>query len=250
MTRGPTRCAPLMDVLPWTAFTRLVDRQKGDRSVKRLAWTEPFRVRACAPRTSRERLRDFEVCLSAQAAKRYHLGFRHEITRATRAEANKTRAWHIHAELTQGLIVQARPLSLGDRGGLEGEPTTSALDSTASARCRSRVPEALFRPTQPAVTMSTRLDRRGKPPRFIHSADGMLGPGPVLNVLGGGRLGRSMACLAARAASAHAPRIAGRGTCSSSGSNSICVARSSTATRRKRCHRHAGSPCQARSSSP
>ena len=185
MTRGPTLCAPLMDVLPWTAFTRLVDRQGGDRSVKRLAWTEPFRVMACAPRTSRERLRDFEVCLSAQAAKRYHLGFRHEITRATLAEANKTRAWHIHAELAQGLIVQARTLSLGDRCGLEGESTTYALDSTTSDRCRSRVPWALFRPTQPAVTMPTRLDLRGKTPRFIHIADGTLGPGPVLDVLGG-----------------------------------------------------------------
>ena len=181
-----------------------------------------------------------------------------------------------------------------------------------------------------------RLDRRGKPPRFIHSADGMLGPGPVLNVLGGkagaiygmdrgyldcarllsvghqphaffvtrvksnlqlwrvysasGDRGTSSLCdqtvaltgptgrtdypehlrrsrfqdpeagttrvfrttnfTVPAAPSAHAPRVAGRGTCSSSGSNSICVARSSTATRRKRCHRHAGSPCQARSSSP
>ncbi len=183
MNSGPILCAPLLDVLPWTTFTRIVERQGGDRSVQRRACTEPFRVMACAPRTDRERLRDIEACLSAQAATRDHLGFRHEITRATLAEANETREWRISAELAQGLIVPARTLYLGARCGLGLKHTPYALNSTTIDLCRSRFPWALFRTTQSAVKRPTRLDLRGTIPRFIHIADGTLGDVTVLDVL-------------------------------------------------------------------
>ena len=41
--------------------------------------------------TYSENLRDIEVCLSAQSAKRYHMGFRQEIKRSTLADANEAR---------------------------------------------------------------------------------------------------------------------------------------------------------------
>ena len=43
---GKTLFAQLMDCLPWTTFTRIVDRHGGDRYVKPLACTEQFRVMA------------------------------------------------------------------------------------------------------------------------------------------------------------------------------------------------------------
>ena len=49
---------------------------------------EQFRVMAFAQLTYRESLRDIEVCLSAQSAKLYHMGFRQEIKRSTLADAN------------------------------------------------------------------------------------------------------------------------------------------------------------------
>ena len=110
MNTGKTLFAQLMDFLPWTTFARLVDRHGGDRYAKSFACTEQFRVMAFAQLTYRESLRDIEVCLSAQAAKLYHMGFRHEIKRSTLADANETRDWRIHAEFAQGLIVQARKL--------------------------------------------------------------------------------------------------------------------------------------------
>src|SRR5450756_1920842 len=72
MNTGKTLFAQLMDFLPWTTFTRIVERQGGDRYVKSLACTEQFRVMAFAQLTYRESLRDIEACLSAQAAKLYH----------------------------------------------------------------------------------------------------------------------------------------------------------------------------------
>ena len=180
MNTGKTLFAQLMDFLPWTTFTRIVERRGGDRYVKSLACTEQFRVMAFAQLTYRESLRDIEVCLSAQAAKLYHMGFRHEINRSTLADANETRD---HAEFAQGLIAQARKLYAGDSFGIELENTTYALDSTTIDLCLSLFPWALFRTTKSAVKMHTLLDLRGNIPSFIHISDGKLGDVNVLDVL-------------------------------------------------------------------
>ena len=183
MNTGKTLFAQLMDFLPWTTFARLVDRHGGDRYAKSFACTEQFRVMAFAQLTYRESLRDIEVCLSAQAAKLYHMGFRHEIKRSTLADANETRDWRIHAEFAQGLIVQARKLYLGDSFGIELENTAYALDSTTIDLCLSLFPWALFRTTKSAVKMHTLLDLRGNIPSFIHISDGKMGDVKVLDIL-------------------------------------------------------------------
>src|SRR5574337_1444783 len=67
MNTGKTLFAQLMDFLPWTTFTRLVNRYGGDRYVKSLTCAEQFRVMAFAQLTYRESLRDIEVCLAAQS---------------------------------------------------------------------------------------------------------------------------------------------------------------------------------------
>ena len=95
MNISKTLFAHLMDFLPWTTFNRIVERHGGDYYVKSLVCTEQFRVMAFAQLTYRESLRDIEVCLSAQAAKLYHMGCRHEIKRATLADANEKRDWRI-----------------------------------------------------------------------------------------------------------------------------------------------------------
>ena len=48
MNTGKTLFAQLMDYLPWSTFTRIVERYGGDRYVKLLACTEQFRVMAFA----------------------------------------------------------------------------------------------------------------------------------------------------------------------------------------------------------
>jgi hypothetical protein len=183
MNIGKTLFAQLMDFLPWKTFHRIVDRCEGDRYVKSMTCAEQFRVMAFAQLTYRESLRDIEVCLSAQVAKRYHMGFRHQIKRSTLADANEARDWRIHAEFAQRLIGQARKLYAGDSFGIELVNTTYALDSTTIDLCLSLFPWALFQKTKSAVKMHTLLDLRGNIPSFIHISDGKLGDVSVLDIL-------------------------------------------------------------------
>jgi hypothetical protein len=183
MNTGKMLFAQLMDFLPWTTFTRLVDHYGGDRYAKSFACTELFRVMAFAQLTYRESLRDIEVCLSAQAAKLYHMGFRHVIKRSTLADANETRDWRIYAEFAQYLIAQARSLYAGDSFGIELENVAYALDSTTIDLCLSLFPWALFRTTKSAVKMHTLLDLRGNIPSFIYISDGKLGDVKVIDIL-------------------------------------------------------------------
>ena len=183
MNLGKTLFAQLMDFLPWKTFHRIVDRHDGDRYVKSMTCAEQFRVMAFAQLTYRESLRDIEVCLSAQSAKRYHMGFRQEIKRSTLADANETRDWRIHAAFAEHLIAQARKLYVGDSLGCELENTAYALDSTTIDLCLSVFPWAPFRTTKAAVKMHTLLDLRGNIPTFIHLSDGKLHDVNVLDVL-------------------------------------------------------------------
>jgi hypothetical protein len=180
---GKTLFAQIMDFLPWKTFHRIIDRHDGDRYVKSMTCADQFRVLAFAQLTYRESLRDIEVSLSAQAAKLYHMGFRHEIKRSTLADANESRDWRVHAEFAQCLIAQARKLYIGDSFGIELENTAYALDSTTIDLCLSLFPWALFRTTKSAVKMHTLLDLRGNIPSFIHISDGKLGDVKVLDIL-------------------------------------------------------------------
>ncbi|MBU1665651.1 MAG: IS4 family transposase [Gammaproteobacteria bacterium] len=164
----------LMDFLPWTTFGRYVARYGGDKRVRTLSCAEQFRVMAFAQLTYRESLRDIETCLSAQAAKLYHMGFREPVRRSTLADADESRDWRIWADFAQRLITQARALYASEDLGLELTNTVYALDSTTIDLCLSLFPWAHFRSTKAAVKMHTLLDLRGSIPSFIHVSDGKL----------------------------------------------------------------------------
>ena len=183
MYTGKTLFAQLMDFLPWTIFARIVERYGGDRYVKSLRCTEHFRVMAFAQLTYRESLRDIEACLSAQASKLYHMGFREPIRRSTLSDANEARDWRIYADFAQVLIRQARQLYAADSFGVELADTVYALDSTTIDLCLSVFPWALFRATKAAVKMHTLLDLRGAIPSFLHISDGKLHDVNVLDLL-------------------------------------------------------------------
>ena len=128
MHTGKTLFAQLMDLLPWTTFARIVERYGGDRYVKSLRCAEHFRVMAFAQLTYRESLRDIEACLSAQASKLYHMGFRAPIWRATLSDANEARDWRMYADFAQVLIRQARKLYAAESLGVELSETVYALE--------------------------------------------------------------------------------------------------------------------------
>jgi Domain of unknown function (DUF4372)/Transposase DDE domain len=183
MNVGKTLFAQLMDFLPWSTFARSVERYGGDYRARPLTCAEQYRAMAFAQLTFRESLRDIETCLSAQASKRYHMGFRNPVRRSTLADANETRDWRIYAEFAQRLIAQARRLYAGDSFGVDLDNTVYALDSTTIDLCLSVFPWAHFRRTKAAVKMHTLLDLRGCIPSFIHISEGKLHDVNVLDLL-------------------------------------------------------------------
>ena len=183
MYHGKTLFAQLMDFLPWTTFTRLVSRYRGDHRVRTLSCAEQFRCMAFAQLTYRESLRDIEACLLAQTAKLYRMGFRKPVSRATLADANERRDWRIHADFAQRLIAQARKLYGAESLGLELSNTVYALDATTIDLCLSVFPWATFRSTKAAIKLHTLLDLRGAIPSFIHISDGKLHDVKVLDLL-------------------------------------------------------------------
>ena len=183
MNTGKTLFAQLMDFLPWTTFTRIVDRYGGDHRVRTLSCAEQYRSMAFAQLTYRESLRDIETCLSVHASKLYHMGFRQPVRRSTLADANERRDWRIHAALAQRLNTQARTLYVDEELGLDLTNTVYALDSTTIALCLSVFPWAHFRTTKAAVKMHTLLDLRGNIPSFIHISDGKLHDVHALDML-------------------------------------------------------------------
>jgi hypothetical protein len=174
MNNGKILFAQLMDFLPWSTFTRLVTRYGGDHGVRTLSCAEQFRAMAFAQLTYRESLRDIEACLSAQASKLYHMGFRERVRRSTLADANEARDWRIYAEFAQRLIAQARKLYANESLGIELTNTVYALDATTIDLCLSVFPWAHFRSAKAAVKMHTLLDLRGNIPTFIHISDGKM----------------------------------------------------------------------------
>ena len=180
---GKTLFAQVMDFLPWKTFHRIVSRYGGDHRVRTLTCAEQLRCMAFAQLTYRESLRDIEACLSAQAAKLYHMGFRQPVSRSTLADANESRDWRMYAEFAQRLIVQAKTLYAGDALGVELSSTVYALDATTIDLCLSVFPWAHFRSTKAAIRLHTLLDLRGSIPSFIHISDGKLHEVNVLDLL-------------------------------------------------------------------
>ena len=183
MYAGRTLFAQVMDFLPWTTCERLVHRYRGDHRARVLRSAEQFRVMAFAQLTYRESLHDIETCLSAQARKLHHMGFREPVRRATLADANELRNWRIYAEFAQRLIIRARKLYLHDSFGVELDHTVYALDATTIDLCLSMFPWAAFRSTKAAVKLHTLMDLRGAIPSFIHISDGKMHDVNVLDLL-------------------------------------------------------------------
>jgi hypothetical protein len=180
---GKTLFAQVMEFVPWTSFTRIVHRYRGNAGVRTLSCAEQFRAMAFAQLTWRESLRDIEVSLSANPSKLYAMGFRSPIKRSTLADANESRNWRIWFDLATVLIRRARKLYASDSLGVELNNTVYALDSSTVDLCLSLFAWAPFRSTKAAIKLHTLLDLRGCIPAFIYISDGKLHDVKVLDML-------------------------------------------------------------------
>lgn len=183
MNVGKTLFAQVMEFIPWTSFSRIVDRYRGNAGVRTLSAAEHFRVMAFAQLTWRESLRDIEASLGANPSKLYGMGFRAAVRRTTLADANERRDWKIWADLAAVLIRRARKIYASEELGLDLQNTVYALDSSTIDLCMSLFPWALFRSTKSAVKVHTLLDLRGAIPAFIYVSDGKVHDTKVLDML-------------------------------------------------------------------
>jgi hypothetical protein len=139
---------------------------------------------AFAQLTYRESLRDIEACLSAQAAKLYHMGFREPVRRSTLGRCQRVaRLAHLGRLCRTPDRSGSRALYAGEDLGLDLSNTVYASDSTTIDLCLSVFPWAHFRTTKAAVKMHTLLDLRGSIPSFIHVSDGKLHDVHALDLL-------------------------------------------------------------------
>lgn len=76
MNVGKTLFAQVMEFVPWKTFGGIVERHKGDASVRTLNCADLFRVMAFAQSTWCESLRDIEACLAANQGKLFHMGMK------------------------------------------------------------------------------------------------------------------------------------------------------------------------------
>jgi hypothetical protein len=180
---GTTLFAQVMEFIPWTSFSRIVERHKGNARVRTLTCAEQFRAMAFAQLTWRESLRDIAVSLSANPAKLYAMGFRSPVKRSTLADANESRDWRIWSDVAALLIRRARTLYAGDPLEVDLDNTVYALDSSTIDLCLSLFDWAPFRSTKAAIKLHTLLDLRGAIPAFIHISDGKLHDVKVLDLI-------------------------------------------------------------------
>ena len=183
MNAGKTLFAQIMEFVPWTSFSRIVHRYRGNAGVRTLSCAEQFRVMAFAQLTWRESLRDIEASLSANATKLYAMGFRSPVKRSTLADANESRDWRIWADLAAVLIRRARKLYADQALAVDLDNAVYALDSSTIDLCLSLFDWAPFRSTKAAIKLHTLLDLRGSIPAFIHISDGKLHDVNVLDML-------------------------------------------------------------------
>jgi Domain of unknown function (DUF4372)/Transposase DDE domain len=183
MYAGKLVFAQVMDHLPLHRFRRCVERYRGEHKVRRFSCLDQFLCMAFAQLTYRESLREVEICLRAQRAKLYHMGFRSVVARNTLSNANRVRDWRIYADFAQVLIQHARKLYAGESFGVELDQTVYALDSTLIDLTLSVFPWAPYQQSKAAVQLHTLLDLRGPIPSFIHITAGQRGEARVLDLL-------------------------------------------------------------------
>ena len=182
MNSGKTLFAQLMDFLPWSTFTRIVARYRGDQRVRTLSCPH-YRAMAFAQLTYRESLRDIETCLSVQT--------RNSIPWASAIRCG-ARRWPMPTRRATGAFTRSWP---SDRSARRGDCTSTRIwvsispirsmrwNSTTIDLSLAVFPWAYFRTTKAAVKMHTLLDLRGNIPSFVHVSDGKLHDVHALDLL-------------------------------------------------------------------
>ena len=171
MHAGRTIFAQLTDRIPQYVFNEMVTRYNGDYRVRRFTCWQQFLCMAFAQFTFQESLRDIEICLGALGTRRYHNGFRGQVSHSTLADANKNRPWEIYRDLALYLIGYARQLYRDERLTIQNfDSAVYALDSTIIDLCLSLYPWAkgnVYQKTNAGIKVHTQFDVQSELPVML-----------------------------------------------------------------------------------
>lgn len=169
MHKGKYIFSQVMELIPYHDFNRCVEKYSGNLRVSQLSCWQQFLAMSFGQLSHQSSLRGIVLCLNAQKAKLYHLGFRSKIARSTLSDANKTRDWRIYRDFSQILIGRARKLYVNDNDFcIELENTVYALDATTIDLCLNLFKWAHFRKKKAGIKLNTLIDLRGSIPTFIY----------------------------------------------------------------------------------
>jgi hypothetical protein len=167
----------ILNFMPKHEFDQCVLRYGGNYRTRSFSCYDQFLCMAFAQLTSRESLRDIEICLKAMSHKLYHVGFRGAVSKSTLSEANEKRSSEIYSDFAKVLMLKASKLyssdSLSPKDlGFEINNSLYALDSSVIDLCLSTFPWAKYKTTKSAIKLHTLLDLRGNIPSFVVITDG------------------------------------------------------------------------------
>ena len=168
--------------MPWTSFTRIVDRYRSNAGVRTRTSAEQFRAIAFAQFSWRENLRDIEVSSGANPFKLDAMAFARRSS-APRWLTPTNRATGASGSPWPPCWSGARKLYASESLGVELDNTVYALDSSTIDLCLSLFDWAPFRSTKAAIRLHTLLDLHGAILAFIHISDGKLHNVNVLDML-------------------------------------------------------------------
>lgn len=176
-TSGKFVFSHILKFMPKHEFDQCVLRHGGNYRTRSFSCYDQFLCMAFAQITSRESLRDIEICLKAMSHKLYHIGFRNTMSKSTLSEANEKRSSEIYSDFAKVLMLKASKLyssdSLAEKDlGFEINNSLYALDSSMIDLCLSTFPWAKYKTTKSAIKLHTLLDLRGNIPSFIIITDG------------------------------------------------------------------------------
>jgi Domain of unknown function (DUF4372)/Transposase DDE domain len=169
MHQGKYILSQVMELIPYHDFNRCAEKYSGNLRVKDFTCWQQFLAMSFGQLSHRTSLRGIVLCLNAQRAKLYHMGFRNKVARSTLADANNNRDWRIYRDFAQVLIEKARKLYLDDNGFcVDLENTVYALDATTIDLCLNLFSWAHFRKKKAGIKLNTLIDLRGNIPTFVH----------------------------------------------------------------------------------
>lgn len=176
-TSGKFVFSHLMNFMPKHEFDQCVLRHGGNYRTRSFSCYDQFLCMAFAQLTSRESLRDIEICLKAMSHKLYHVGFRGVVSKSTLSEANEKRSSEIYSDFAKVLMLKAGKIyssdSLSQKDlGFEINNSLYAFDSSVIDLCLSTFPWARYKTTKSAIKLHTLLDLRGNIPSFVVITDG------------------------------------------------------------------------------